>query len=554
MPANDYDARTAFLGEWGRFQRAVFLLLCSSTIPNGFTGLSVVFLGDTPPHRCLVPERLNISAQWRSVSIPVEERGGAARLSRCARYRLDVIKSYSDQGYVPWVDVNVSEIEREGCVDGWEYSREMYASTIVTEWDLVCDDDWKTPMTSSIFFCGVLTGSFLSGQLSDRFGRKIVLFLTMALQTVFTLIQVFSPSWPWFCALFFVVGMGQISNYVAAFVLGTEILSPSVRVLFSTVGVNIFFSLGYMVLPLMAYFIRSWRMLLLALTLPGFFYIPLWWYIPESPRWLISQGRIKEAEAIVREAAKRNRVTAPDVIFQPNQFGNQAEKLQTHNLCDLVRSTNIRSITGMLCIVWTTLSIGYFALSLNTSNLHGNAYLNCFLSAAVEVPAYILSWLMFRYWPRRLCLFSTLFQGGAVLLLIHLIPQNMSGIAITLEMLGKFGVTAAFSIVYAITAELYPTVLRNTALGACSMASRVGSISAPYFIYLGSYYRSLPYILMGSLSVCSGLLSLLLPESLGMPLPETISQMQTTMGCKKRQKFTPETSTSTNGVEVTGTL
>lgn len=54
-----------------------------------------------------------------------------------------------------------------------------------------------------------------------RYGRKIVLFATQAIQTVFTLIQVFSPSWTAFCALFFVVGVGHISNYVAAFVLGT---------------------------------------------------------------------------------------------------------------------------------------------------------------------------------------------------------------------------------------------------------------------------------------------------------------------------------------------
>lgn len=56
--------------------------------------------------------------------------------------------------------------------------------------------------------------------ISLRFGRKNVLFATMGVQTVFTFFQVFSPSWVVFCALFFVVGMGQISNYVAAFVLG----------------------------------------------------------------------------------------------------------------------------------------------------------------------------------------------------------------------------------------------------------------------------------------------------------------------------------------------
>lgn len=52
-------------------------------------------------------------------------------------------------------------------------------------------------------------------------------------------------------------------------------------------------------------------------------------------------------------------------------------------------------------------------------------------------------------------------------------------------MVGKFGVTAAFSMVYVYTAELYPTVVRNMGVGVSSMASRLGSILSPYFIYLG---------------------------------------------------------------------
>lgn len=53
-----------------------------------------------------------------------------------------------------------------------------------------------------------------------RFGRKNVLFVTMGMQTGFSFLQVFSKNFEMFTVLFVLVGMGQISNYVAAFVLG----------------------------------------------------------------------------------------------------------------------------------------------------------------------------------------------------------------------------------------------------------------------------------------------------------------------------------------------
>ncbi|KAA8586700.1 hypothetical protein FQN60_000536, partial [Etheostoma spectabile] len=498
---NDYEDATAFLGEWGRFQQQVFFLLCLSIVPNGFMGMSIVFVADTPPHRCLIPAHVNLTAAWRNSSIPMEEEshGDALVPSKCARYKLEDVLSFSNRGLLPGVDVNLSNVPTESCLDGWEYDKSMYISTIVSEWDLVCD---------------------------DRYGRKIVLFITMAVQTVFTFIQVFSSSWTMFCAMFFVVGFGLISNYVAAFVLGTEILGPRVRTVFSTAGATLFFGAGYMLLPLFAYFVRDWRMLLLGQALASFLYVPLWWYIPESPRWLLSQGRVEDAEAIVRDAAKRNKIEPPPVIFNPLQKDLQCEKRKAHNICDLLRSRNIRWISVTLWLVWNTVTIGYFALSLNTANLHGNAYFNCFLSAVVEMPAYALSWVLFRWCSRRLSLSSSLVMAGLFLLFIQLIPANLIYLATTLEMMGKFAVTIAFSIVYAYTAELYPTVVRNTAVGTCSMASRIGSIIAPYFIYLRSYSISLPYILMGSITALSGLLSLLLPESYGMPLPDTISHMQ----------------------------
>ncbi|XP_025973960.2 organic cation/carnitine transporter 2-like [Dromaius novaehollandiae] len=531
----DYEELTAFLGEWGRFQRLVFFLLSASIVPNGFNGLSIVFLAGTPEHRCALPRGANLSGEWRNASIPLELRGGRAAPSRCRRYRLAALANFSALGLRPGSDVELAALEQERCLDGWEYSRDLYRSTIVSEWNLVCDDDWKGPFSTSLFFVGVLFGSFISGQLSDKFGRKNVLFVTMGMQTGFSFVQVFCTSWEMFSVLFMLVGMGQISNYVAAFVLGTEILGKSVRILFCTLGVCIFYAFGYMLLPLFAYFLRDWRTLLLALTLPGLLCIPLWWVIPESPRWLISQGRFQEAEAIIRKAAKMNGITAPDVILDPIELqDSNSQKQQAYTILDLVKTQNIRTVTIMSVILWMIISVGYFGLSLDTPNLHGDIYVNCFLSAVIEVPAYIISWLLLRNFPRRYSMAAALFLGGCVLLFIQLVPAHIRVLSVLLVMVGKFGITSAFSMVYVYTAELYPTVVRNMGVGASSMASRLGSILSPYFVYLGAYDRFLPYILMGSLTVLSGILTLFLPESYGMPLPDTTEQMLTVKGLKYR--------------------
>lgn len=51
----------------------------------------------------------------------------------CHRYRLDVVRNLSAQGLVPGVDVNVTELEQEDCLDGWSYSKDIYQSTLVSE-------------------------------------------------------------------------------------------------------------------------------------------------------------------------------------------------------------------------------------------------------------------------------------------------------------------------------------------------------------------------------------------------------------------------------------
>uniref|UniRef100_A0A3B4B2D7 Uncharacterized protein n=1 Tax=Periophthalmus magnuspinnatus TaxID=409849 RepID=A0A3B4B2D7_9GOBI len=130
---NYYDEVTAFLGNWGRFQKILFFILCASVIPNGLGVLSVVFIVDNPKHHCSIPD-VNLTEDWLQAIIPIEVSCIFAIVSqsRCSRYRLDVVLDLWAKGFAPG-DVNLTQLKQEPCVDGWTYSKDIYHSTLVTE-------------------------------------------------------------------------------------------------------------------------------------------------------------------------------------------------------------------------------------------------------------------------------------------------------------------------------------------------------------------------------------------------------------------------------------
>lgn len=68
-----------------------------------------------------------------------------------------------------------------------------------------------------------------------------------------------------------------------------------------------FWSLGVIVLPLLAFFCPDWSNLYLLISLPTIMYIGLWFLIPDSPRWFIKKGRLEEAKAILLDGVRYNK-------------------------------------------------------------------------------------------------------------------------------------------------------------------------------------------------------------------------------------------------------
>lgn len=100
----------------------------------------------------------------------------------------------------------------------------------------------------------------------------------------------------------------------------------------------------------------------------------------------------------------------------------------------------------------------------------------------------------------------------------------MPWIALALFLIGKFSITIAFCVLYVYTAELFPTNLRHSLLGICSMFGRIGLIIAPQTPLLAIYMSSLPLLMMGGCAFLSGIFVLQFPETLNKKLPDTIEE------------------------------
>uniref|UniRef100_H3ALP5 Major facilitator superfamily (MFS) profile domain-containing protein n=1 Tax=Latimeria chalumnae TaxID=7897 RepID=H3ALP5_LATCH len=499
----DFDEVTSFLGEWGPFQRTIFILLSVTVIPSGYSGVSMVFVADTPPHYCRLPG-VNYRGSGLNISLALTRTDGEFNASNCKRYR-----------------GNESKQELELCTDGWEYSTERYISTIVTEWDLVCENDWKVPFSTSLFYLGMMIGSMLSGQASDRYMNFDCILSNCCLNILFNKINMKGKAITLLNILFLLNTMTPLQEIVGMFPWGHNF--PLLKDLKLSPGIFPIIGLIYLKI-LHIIFSKSWKRLILLQLAPV---SPLTFEIQRSVKMLASYSYFQKESPLqnLTKAIIINRINQQTTFFPPTrQPKHKDENTYSYTFLDLVRTANVRNITIINAFVWLVTNLSFYGLNLNTSNLSGDPYTNCLISAATDGVATIGTQFILRRGMRRTASASALLLGGTVLLLIQVVPSDLNAIIITLVMVGKLGVGVAFSVAYIYTAELYPTVVRNMGFGINSMAARIGGIASSYFVYMGTYYKNLPSTVMGILTVIAGLSSLLLPETWGRPLPEQISE------------------------------
>ncbi|XP_053306451.1 solute carrier family 22 member 15-like [Spea bombifrons] len=397
-------------------------------------------------------------------------------------------------------------------------------TSIVTEWYLIKDDAYKVNLASSLFFAGLLIGNMLFGSLSDKLGRKPVYLAGLFFDTVFGYMTALAPSYEVFAVSRLFVGIMNGGMSLVSFVLTQEYVGKSYWALTGSLT-NLTFAVGIAVYALLGYYIRNWRTLAITANSPGFFFFLLSFLLPESPRWLYSQGNITKAEEVLQYLAEGNgkEGTSIKLCIAPGRTS-----VSGHSVFDLVKYQILLWRTVILMYIWYVCSLVYYGLTLNAGELKGNLYLNVALYGLVEVPAFplCLFFIEKKWCGRGRATSGFLVFAGFACIFTMFLPDGFVINQTALALFGKLSVSAAFNVVYIYTSELYPTVVRNAGLGVCAMACRFGGILAPFVPAMKSLNPSMPFMAFGISGLSAGILSLLLPETLNKPIAESIEDLQ----------------------------
>ncbi|BFG29392.1 hypothetical protein CerSpe_156660 [Prunus speciosa] len=425
----------------------------------------------------------------------------------------------------------------------WEWTGGLGSST-VAEWGLVCAEKYKVGLAQALFFGGCMIGAGIFGHLSDSFlGRKGSLTVVCILNTIFGCLTAFSPNYWIYVLLRLLTGFSTGGVGLCAFVLATEPVGPAKR---GTAGMSTFyfFSTGIAILSGIAYIFPQWRELYIASSIPSLlFLLAVLPFVSESPRWYLVRGRITEAMKLMRAIAKSNNKHLPEgvVLTLDEEANNDSpttnEEGQTYkelldskdaisgSLIDVVKLPMTRMRLFLAVAINFLCSVVYYGLSLNVVNLETNLYINVLLNAVAEMPAFTITAVLLDKYGRKPLAIGTLWFSGVFCFAGSFVGN--AGVWKVVKMvcgiLGIFGMAGTYNLLFIYTTELFPTVVRNAALGCATQAAQMGAILSPFVVVLGGGF---PFAVFAVCGIAGGVFAFYLPETLNKPLYDTMAGME----------------------------
>jgi putative MFS transporter len=347
---------------------------------------------------------------------------------------------------------------------------------VIQEWSLTTG---QAGFIGTAIFLGMLIGAWFWGTITDYVGRKIGFQLTVLVDSIFGFLSALSPGYVWLVVLRAITGFGVGGTLPVDYAIFSEYLPKRNRgrylVLlesFWAVGTIVAAGLAWLVVPTL-----GWRALLALSAVPGAIVFFIRRYVPESPRYLLIEGREEEARAVLQQVARENGVTL-------NIDRLEAQKRSEVTTVSALWQQPFARTTLMLWIAWFCISLGYYGTFIWLPGIFVErgfdflqTYQNTFILALAQLPGYFSAAYLVERWGRKGTLTVYLLLSG-VFTYLFAVVSGLPLIVSTAALMSFFTL-GAWGVLYAYTPELYPTEARATGMGAASGMTRVAGALAP---------------------------------------------------------------------------
>jgi len=379
-------------------------------------------------------------------------------------------------------------------------------------------------------FIGMTLGASLGGLLADKIGRRQVFALTLLIYGLATGASALTVSVGALIALRVVVGLGLGAELPVASTLVSEFAPARIRGRIIVI-LEAFWAVGWTCAALIGYLLvprgdSGWRWALALGAIPAVYAIFIRARLPESVRFLLTKGRVTQADAIVADFEKAAGLSAPapDASDEDEVVLEGAEPAPGGISALWAPALRRRSI--LIALIWFFVNFSYYGAftwlpSLLVKNGIGVTKSLEYMLAitAAQIPGYAVAAITIEKWGRRPTL--AVFLAGSAVAAAVFSQAHQAWAVITVGMLLSFFNLGAWGALYASTPELFPTRLRGAgsgwAAGFGRIASIIGPLVVPAILGLG-LSTAWVFALFGVSFLAACLLALLLPELKGQKL------------------------------------
>ncbi|XP_047989449.1 carcinine transporter-like [Leguminivora glycinivorella] len=518
-----YDDLVSSAGEFGLYQTVLFV----STFPFYVFGVvsyfEQLFITEVSPnHWCRVPELANLTAlQRRALAIPADE---TARFgySQCSAYVADWSAELAAGRAAPdpaW--------RAEPCAHGWEFNAsEIPYPTISSELGWVCDKDSYQATAQSIFFVGSIVGGLVVGWIADRYGRLPAAAVGTVVGGIAGVVSIFARDFVEFAVCRFFMGMSWDSCMLMVYLLVLEYVAPKYRSLIANLPFAIFYTSAVVSLPWIALACNDWKTLSLVTCIPMIFAILTPFLMPESPRWLLSVGRVDDAIKRIQRIGEVNKKEVPAKLIEQFKICYSQDEETNTSAVDFFKRPLLRNNKFVcMCVGYMCCTIVFDALARSVGQLDYNFFVSFTVISFTEFPSLCLVSFVLD-WTGRKWMSVVTFSVSCVFSLLTVVVGG--GLAAVLAaMVARFAVNITFNTTMQWAAEMLPTPVRGSGMAVVHICSYVATVISPFIVYSEVYYAWLPMALVSGVAALGALMVLGLPETAGKVLPHTLDDAET---------------------------